>query len=115
MVLEPVDQVVDVVVAHPLVVVQCELPQEVEVLQHAVLEVLEAVVGQVQLAEVQQSCESGWKRGGKKSRVKISWNSGVCLFHIDEKTHNIFLVYHQLPSETFFARNKSESRKCDSS
>lgn len=74
MVLEPVDQVVDVVVAHPLVVVQCELPQEVEVLQHAVLEVLEAVVGQVQLAEVQQSCESGWKRGGKKSRVKISWN-----------------------------------------
>lgn len=47
--LEPVDQVVDVVVTGPWVVVKEEGPQEVEVLQHAVLEVPEAVVGQVEV------------------------------------------------------------------
>lgn len=58
MVLEPVDQVVDVVVADPWIVPQRELPQKVEVLQDAILEVVEAVVGQVELTEVQLACES---------------------------------------------------------
>lgn len=57
-VLEPVDQVVDVVVADPWIVPQRELPQKVEVLQDAVLEVVEAVVGQVELTEVQLARES---------------------------------------------------------
>jgi hypothetical protein len=67
-VLQPVGQVVDAVVAHPGVPGQGQAPQEVEVLQHAVLEVLQAVVGQVQLAQVEQAREGRWSRGRVEGR-----------------------------------------------
>lgn len=72
MMLQPVDQVVDVVVTDPGVIPQIQHPEEVQVLQHSVLEVVQAVVGQVQLSQVQEPRKRSYGEGEKCRMLRVS-------------------------------------------
>ena len=56
--LQPVDQVVDVVVTDPGVTPQRQRLDVVEVFQDTIVKVVQAVVGEIQLSQVQEARKS---------------------------------------------------------